>query len=113
MRGRGGAGERLRIRGNVLRAHPHVGVHRSLPDCNSMQVRIRNRWQCCNYVSTGLSKRNGAKFGELSQNFPKLADGDVHREATLVGRTWGGNFKTGDISFHNPVLQLLTSIRNL
>ena len=28
--------------------------------------------------STGLSKRNGAKFSELSQNFPKLADKAVH-----------------------------------
>ena len=32
-------------------------------------------------VCTGLSKTNGAKFRELSQNFPKLADWAVHRSS--------------------------------
>ena len=53
-------------------------------------------------MRTGSSEIIDAKFKELSQNFPKLTDGDVHREATLSGRTWGGNFKTGDISFAQP-----------
>ena len=52
--------------------------------------------------STGLSKRNGAKFRELSQNFPKLADWFVHWQVNLPGCTVGGNFQKGDISFAQP-----------
>ena len=41
--------------------------------------------------SAGLSKRNGAKFGELRSDFPLLT---VHGQATLPGRTKSGNFIT-------------------
>ena len=44
--------------------------------------------------STGLSKRNSAKF--------KLADRAVHSQVTLSDSTWGENFQKGDISFEQP-----------
>ena len=53
---------------------------------------------------TGWSKRNGTKIRKLSQNFPKLADWAVHWQVTLLGRTWGGNFQTGNISFAQPCI---------
>ena len=53
-------------------------------------------------TSKGLSKINGAKFIELSQNFPILADWAVHLQVKLLGRTGGGNFQTGNISFAQP-----------
>ena len=56
------------------------------------------------FACTGLSKRNGAKLRELSQNFPKLADWAVHWQVTLLGSTGGGNFQTGDISFARPCI---------
>ena len=54
--------------------------------------------------STGLSKRNGAKFRELSQNLPKLADCATHWRVTLLGRTGVGIFKQGTFLSHNPVV---------
>ena len=50
---------------------------------------------------TGLSKRNCAKFRELSHNFPKLADWAVHWQDT--GCTGVKNFQTGTFLLHNPV----------
>ena len=47
-------------------------------------------------LCTELSKRNGAKLRELSQNFAKLAYWGVHWQVTLSGRTGGENFQTGD-----------------
>ena len=48
-------------------------------------------------ICTGLSKRNGAKFRELRDNFPKLTDWAVHGRSlclAAVGREFsnGGNF---------------------
>ena len=57
---------------------------------------------CVNATSTGLSKINGTKLKELRQIFLKRADWAVNWQVTLPGRTGGGNFKTGDISFTQP-----------
>ena len=48
---------------------------------------------------TTLSKRNGAKFRELSLNFPRLA---VHGLAKLPGSTGAGVVKLGGFSFARP-----------
>ena len=48
---------------------------------------------------TGLSKRNCAKFRELSHNFPKLVDCAVHWEVNLPVRI----SKQGTFILHNPV----------
>ena len=49
-----------------------------------------------------MSNRNGAKFRELSQTFPKLADWAVHWQVTLPGCTGDGHFQTVDNFFAQP-----------
>ena len=53
--------------------------------------------------STGLSKRNGAKLRELSQNFTKLADWAVHGRSLFLAAVGAEIFKHGTILLHNPV----------
>ena len=53
--------------------------------------------------STGLSKRNGAKFREFSRNFPKLADWAVHGRSLCLAALGAGILKQGTVLLHNPV----------
>ena len=55
-------------------------------------------------LTTWLSKRNGGKFRELIQDFPKLDDWAAHWHVILPGRTGGRNFQTGNISFPQPCI---------
>ena len=66
------------------------------------QTKIATFCLILSFGYTGLSKRNAAKFRELSQNFPKLAGWAVHWQVTLSGCTWDGNFQQWDISFAQP-----------
>ena len=49
-----------------------------LPRCSAAQTVVRAIFLAVYNGHTGLSKRNGAKFRELSQSFAKLADWAVH-----------------------------------
>ena len=75
----------------VLGAYLDLAVKNDKSQSVSIQVLddclVANRIPLGNRVRTGLSKRNGAKFRELSQNFPKLTDWAVHLQVTLPNRT--------------------------
>ena len=59
--------------------------------------------------STGLSKRNDAKFRELSQNFPKFADWAVHGRSLCRAAVGARIFKQGTIILHKAVdVQFIT-----
>ena len=57
----------------------------------------------CYHHCSWLSKRNSAKFRELTKNFPKLADWAVHWQVTLPGCMGSGIFGHGTFILHNPV----------
>ena len=57
-------------------------------------------------ICTGLSKRNGAKLRELSDNFPKLADWAVHGRSLCLATLVAGVLKQGTIILHRPLLSL-------
>ena len=57
-----------------------------------------------NSDNTGLSKRKGAKFRELSSNFPKLVDWlSVHGLANLPGSQWAEILSRGTFLLLKPV----------
>ena len=77
-----------------------IGISSVGSKCGSVSpYPLKTRFQATSMIlfDTGLSKRSAAKFRELSQKFPKLADWAV------PGRTGAESFQMAQFLMHTPL----------
>ena len=88
-----------------------------IDNCQEGEGDCDNDSQCAGKVffkneCIGLSKMKGAKFRELSSNFPKLADWLCMGWPFVPGSPWSGIFKQGDIYFAQACTDMTSKTKN-